>query len=76
MHFEFCREESSDGGKDGAQDDADYQRKQHPQGKGHSGEVKDQPEDRAGIDALVHDNGCHSHAHAHHTSNGQVSTCQ
>ena len=37
-----------------------------------AGEVKDMTEHRAGVDALMHDDGCRRHAHTNHTADGQV----
>ena len=76
MHLELGGEEAGDGGEDGAQHNADNQSDQHADDHGQGREIEGDAEHRAGVDALVHDDGGGGHAHADHTADGQVSAGQ
>ncbi len=62
--------------KHGTQKNTHHQSKDILRRNGKSCKIKNMSEHRTGVDALVHDDGSGGHAHTHHTSDGQVRTCQ
>ena len=76
MNLKSGREEAGNAGEGCRDDAADQQREEHAGQNGNTRKIIDVPEERAGIDALVHDHGCEHHAGAHHTPHREVCTGQ
>ena len=76
MHLKPRGKASRNGGKAGGEDNAHHQRKQHLDRYRKPRKVENMSKHRACVDALVHDNRSGNHAHANHTSDGQVCTGQ
>ena len=76
MHLELRGEEAGNRCKAGREDDAHNKSQQHAKRCRHAGEIKNMSEHGTGVDSLVHDNCRCNHAHADHTADRKVGTCQ
>ena len=76
MDLEPGGKEACDRGKQGRHAAAYNQRQHNPQADRNAGEVKHVAEQRAGVDALVHDHRGQHHAGAHHAAHRQIRAAQ